>query len=297
MTTIKQNSLKAWILAARPKTLAGAAVPVLLGASLAYADGHFQWIPTLVCFAFAFLMQIVANFINDLFDFLKGSDRSDRLGPKRACAQGWITTSAMKKGIVLTTLLACIIGCTLLYYAGWQLIPIGFICVLAAYLYTGGSYPLAYHGWGDLLVFVFFGLIPVGYTYYIQAHTWTWQVLQAAAACGLVIDTLLVVNNYRDRDTDATSGKHTVIVLFGERFGRYLYWGLGAIASLSCLSYSCEGNYLAAWLPQLYLIPHTFTWRKMVQIHYGKALNTILGETSRNILLFGLLLAIGLAFG
>ncbi len=297
MTTVKQNSIKAWLLAARPKTLAGAAVPVLLGTALAYADGHFQWIPTLVCFAFAFLMQIVANFINDLYDFLKGADRSDRLGPERACAQGWITTSALKKGILLTVILACAIGCILLYYAGWQLIPVGLCCVVFAFLYTGGPYPLAYHGWGDLLVLVFFGLVPVGYTYYIQAHVWTWQTLLAAMVCGLVIDTLLVVNNYRDRDTDAASGKRTIIVRFGEPFGRYLYWGLGAGASLLCLSYAVESNYLATLLPQLYLIPHTLTWRKMVRIHQGKALNTILGETSRNILFLGILLATGLAFG
>lgn len=120
MTYVKTNSIKAWLLAARPKTLTGAAIPVMLGCALAFIYGHFQLIPALLCFLFAFLMQIDANFINDLFDFLKGSDREDRLGPERACAQGWISPQAMKAGIVCTTLLAGITGLCLLYYGGWK---------------------------------------------------------------------------------------------------------------------------------------------------------------------------------
>ena len=161
MEEIKQNSLRAWILAARPKTLAGAATPVLVGTALAYADGQFHWLPALVCFLFAGLMQIAANFINDLFDFLKGTDREDRLGPERACAQGWISPGAMKRGILFTVAIACLIGCILLFYAGWQLILVGILCVMFAFFYTTGPYPLSYNGWGDALVIVFFGFVPV----------------------------------------------------------------------------------------------------------------------------------------
>ena len=118
MEIVQVNSIKAWLLAARPKTLAGAATPVLLGCALAYADSCFQMTPALLCFAFAFLMQIDANFINDYFDYLKGSDREDRLGPERACAQGWITLNAMRKGIALTTATACLAGLCLLAYGG-----------------------------------------------------------------------------------------------------------------------------------------------------------------------------------
>ena len=117
MKEIKRNSLQAWILAARPKTLTGAVTPVLIGTALAAMDGHFEWLPALICCVFASLMQIAANFINDLFDFLKGTDREDRLGPERACAQGWISLQAMKTGIIVTVTLACLIGCTLLFYA------------------------------------------------------------------------------------------------------------------------------------------------------------------------------------
>ena len=212
METVKTNSIKAWLLAARPKTLAGAAVPVMLGCALAAADGWFQIVPAMLCFLFAFLMQIDANFINDFFDYLKGSDREDRLGPERACAQGWITLEAMKRGIALTTMLACVVGALLLFYSGAEMIPVGLLCILFAFLYTAGPYPLAYHGWGDVLVIIFFGFVPVGCTYYVMCHDWTWNVTIASVVCGMIIDTLLMVNNYRDREQDALSGKKTLVV-------------------------------------------------------------------------------------
>ena len=272
MEEVKRNSLQAWILAARPKTLTGAITPVMIGTALAAMDGRFHWLPALICCLFASLMQIAANFINDLFDFLKGTDREDRLGPERACAQGWISPQAMKTGIIITVALACLIGCTLLFFAGWELIIVGVLCVLFAFLYTTGPYPLSY----------------------VQALTWTPDVTIASLICGLLIDTLLVVNNYRDREADARSGKRTVIVRFGEKFGRYFYLMLGITASLLCLCFLREGHFYAAFLPQLYLIPHFLTWKRMVKIYSGKKLNSILGETSRNMLLMGILIAIGM---
>lgn len=291
MNDVEINSLKAWLLAARPKTLAGAAVPVMVGCALAVTDGKFMWIPAFICFLFAFLMQIAANFINDLYDFLKGTDREDRLGPERACSQGWITPAAMKKGIIVTVILACAIGSLLLFYAGWELIIVGALCVLFAFLYT--TY-LSYNGWGDILVLIFFGFVPVGCTYYIQAHTWTTATTVASIICGVAIDTLLVVNNYRDRDADAKSGKQTIIVRFGEPFGRYLYLFLGFFAAWLCFYFVFGSRLYAAILPQIYLIPHIRTWQKMIKIRSGKGLNSVLGETSRNILLMGILLSLGL---
>ena len=294
MEEVKRNSLQAWILAARPKTLAGAITPVMIGCALAFADGKFNWIPASICCLFAGLMQVAANFINDLFDFLKGTDREDRLGPERACAQGWISAAAMKQGIFITVGLACLIGFTLLFYAGWELILIGALCVLFAFLYTTGPYPLSYKGWGDVLVIVFFGFVPVGGTYYVQALNWTPNVTVASLVCGLIVDTLLVVNNYRDRDADRKSGKKTVVVRFGESFGRYFYLLLGITAAWLCFWFLFNGHLYATLLPQLYLFFHIRTWKKMVQIHSGKKLNSILGETSRNMLLMGILLSIGL---
>lgn len=294
MENVQTNSIKAWVLAARPKTLAAAATPVLIGCSLAIADGAFQWIPAVLCFLFAFSMQIDANFINDYYDFLKGSDREDRLGPERACAQGWITLPAMKKGMIFTTLLSCFWGVLLLRYCGWEMIPVGLLCVLFAFLYTAGPYPLAYHGWGDVLVIVFFGFVPVGCTYYTMAHDWTWNVTMGCAACGLVSDLLLMLNNYRDREQDKISGKQTLIVRFGEKAGRYAYLWLGIIAAGLCTYYAFNGHFWAALLPLLFLIPHITTWNEMVKIFQGKELNIVLGKTARNIVVFGLLLSLGL---
>ncbi|MCD8262703.1 MAG: 1,4-dihydroxy-2-naphthoate polyprenyltransferase [Bacteroides sp.] len=294
MVEVKKNSLQAWLLAARPKTLAGALMSVCIGTALAAAEGKFNPPPTLICALFAILMQIAANFINDLFDFLKGSDREDRLGPERACAQGWISPSAMKKGIVVTISTACLAGLTLLFYGSWWLIGIGIFCVLFAFLYTTGPYPLSYYGWGDTLVLLFFGFVPVCGTYYVQALQGTPLLIPASLVCGLAVDTLLVVNNYRDRDADRISGKRTVVVRFGEPFGRYLYLLLGIVAAWLCFSFIPAGHLYAAVLPQFYLIPHIRTWQKMIQIREGKALNGILGETSRNMLLLGILLCVGL---
>lgn len=291
---VKTNSMKAWILAARPKTLSGAAIPVMIGCALAYIYGEFQVIPAILCFLFAFLMQIDANFINDLYDFLKGTDREDRLGPERACAQGWISPKAMRTGIGITTILAGITGLSLLYFSGWEMIPVGIACIIFAFLYTAGPYPLAYHGWGDILVIVFFGFVPVGCTFYVMAHDWNTSVTISSLACGLIIDTLLMINNFRDREQDAKSGKKTIVVRLGAKAGLVLYFLLGLVACWLCFYFIMVGKIYAVLLPQFYLVMHILTTFKMAKINRGKALNMILGETSRNMLLFGILLTIGL---
>ena len=293
MENIQPNSFKAWMLAARPKTLTGAAIPVMTGCSLAAMYGHFKIVPAVLCFLFAFLMQIDANFVNDLYDFLKGSDREDRLGPERACSQGWISQKNMMYGIIITTILAGISGLSLLFFCGWGIIPVGIACIVFAFLYTAGPYPLAYHGFGDILVLLFFGFIPVGCTYYIMAHDWNLSVIMASLACGLVIDTLLMINNFRDREQDALSGKKTIVVRLGSRAGLMLYFLLG-MAACWCCFYIGQGKLWSGVLPQIYLFPHILTTIKMARIHKGRELNIILGETSRNMLLFGVLLCAGL---
>lgn len=291
---VRCNSFKAWFLATRPKTLTAAMVPVALACAMAYAYGSFRWFPALTSAVFAGLMQIASNLINDLYDFLKGADREDRLGPKRATAQGWITPRAMRMGIVLVVLLACATGCLLVSQAGWWLVAVGAACVLFAFLYT---LVLSYWGFGDLLVLVFFGLVPVVATFYLQTSFVCLPVVISAVACGLVIDTLLVLNNYRDREADAISGKHTVVVLFGEMFGKWLYLLLGFVACALASSLFVFGRYAAAFMPLLYLLPHLQTWRMMVRINKGRELNSVLGQTSRNIAFFGILFAIGWLLG
>ena len=302
MKEIKSNSLHAWLLAARPKTLTAAVIPVLLGSALAFSDGQFKTTPALLCALFACGMQIAANFINDLFDYLNGSDREDRLGPKRACAEGWITPGAMKQGIGVMLLLSCLAGLGLLFtvwgqlpHGGWELVVLGIVCILFAFLYTT---ILSYRGWGDLLVLVFFGFVPVAGTYYVQAYTLNMDVVVLSLVSGLAIDTLLMVNNYRDREQDAISGKRTLVVRFGEAFGRNMYLGLGIAAVLLCLWFVYTGRLTPLefiWAPCVYFYLHALTWRRMVSIRSGEKLNRILGETSRNMLFLGLLLAVALS--
>ena len=297
-TNIKTDSLKAWLLAARPKTLTGAAVPVMIGLALAYVDarqyveGTFSWAAAGLCLLFAFIMQIDANFINDFFDFVNGADDKDtRLGPQRACAQGWVKLDSMKKAIALTTCLACATGLPLVFYGGLEMVIVGMVCVVFCFLYTTH---LSYLGLGDVLVLVFFGIVPVCITYYIQLHTFTWQVFIASVACGLVIDALLLVNNFRDRDNDRSVGKITLVVRVGERASLWMYLGTGVVACLLGGIFWMNGHVLAFVLPLLFLVLHLFTYLKIKRIHQGRMLNTCLGETARNIFVYGLTVAIGL---
>lgn len=278
-------------MAARPKTLPAALIPVVTATALAASEGSFRLGAALLCVAFSLMMQVAANFINDLYDYLKGTDREDRLGPERACAQGWISPRAMRVGIVVTVVLACAVGLCLLAYGGWWLVWIGVACVVFAFLYTT---LLSYCGLGDLLVWAFFGVVPVCGTYYVQAGHLTPAVGWVCAACALSVDTLLVVNNYRDRDTDRVAGKRTLIVVLGERFGSLFYLLQGVSAYACCAALAVYGHRWAAVLPLLYLVAHVRAWREMVRIHQGRALNRLIGGTSRNMLLLAALLSVAL---
>lgn len=289
---IKKNSFRAWVLAARPKTLTGASVPVMIGLALAFSclgSAGFKTVPAMLCFLFAFIMQIDANFVNDYFDFVSGKDDDERLGPPRACAMGWIDVSKMKTGILLTTILACLIGLPLVLFGGWEMVIIGALCVVFCFLYTTF---LASHGLGDLLVLVFFGIVPVCCTYYLQTGTCSWLVFFASIACGLVIDTLLVVNNYRDIDNDRRAGKSTLIVKIGARGGRMLYLMLGIVAYL--MGMVLIDNTQGFVLTSIYVILHVNTYKRMVKIDKGRELNLVLADTARNMFVYGLTMAVGL---
>lgn len=304
-TNVRVNSLKAWILAARPKTLTGAAVPVMIG--IACAVAMYGWcgirvVPAVLCMLFALIMQVDANFINDYFDFMKGTDDEQRLGPKRACAQGWITASAMRSGLFLTTLLACIVGLPLVYYGGWEMIMVGLACVVFCFLYT---ISFSYIGLGDLLVLVFFGIVPVCMTYWLTAPPTAltsipFAVVLMSIACGLIIDTLLVVNNYRDIENDRRTGKLTLIVRIGERGGLVLYLMLGLVGTILAI----VGVVLLDWhdgqwtqsLLIIYTPFHTWAFNEMRYIRKGAELNRVLGMTARNMFIFGLLASAALVF-
>ena len=304
-TNVRVNSLKAWILAARPKTLTGAAVPVMIG--IACAVAMYGWcgirvVPAVLCMLFALIMQVDANFVNDYFDFMKGTDDEQRLGPKRACAQGWITASAMRSGLFVTTLLACIVGLPLVYYGGWEMIMVGLACIVFCFLYT---ISFSYIGLGDLLVLVFFGIVPVCMTYWLTAPPTAltsipFAVVLMSIACGLIIDTLLVVNNYRDIDNDRRAGKLTLIVRIGERGGLFLYLMLGLVGTILAI----VGVVLLDWhdgqwtqsLLIIYTPFHTWAFNEMRSIRKGAELNRVLGMTARNMFIFGLLASAALVF-
>lgn len=292
--TISLNSPKAWFLAARPKTLAGAAVPVMIGLVLACSEtgaASLRVLPAVLCFLFAFVMQIDANFVNDYYDFKRGNDDATRLGPRRACAQGWVSPRAMVRAIVLTTAFACAVGLPLVCYGGWAMVLVGVLCVLFCFLYTTC---LSYLGLGDVLVLLFFGLVPVSLTCYLQTLTITPRTVAAALACGFAIDTLLLVNNYRDIDNDRRAGKRTLVVMLGARGGRLLYLLSGVMAIVLGCAALLDSHPSAFVLPLFYLVLHCRTYRHMVRINKGKALNLILGETARNIFVYGLLMSAAL---
>lgn len=298
-SNVKVNSVKAWLLAARPKTLTGAAVPVMIGAASAVALHGWSGVrvvPAVLCMLFALVMQIDANFVNDYFDFMKGTDDERRLGPKRACAQGWITAPAMRAGLLVTTLLACAVGLTLVAYGGWEMIMVGLACVVFCFLYT---ISFSYLGLGDVLVLVFFGLVPVTMTYWLAAPPSPLTdiplaVVVLSVACGLVIDTLLVVNNYRDIDNDRRTGKRTLIVRIGARGGLLLYLLLGIAAVVLAMVATYLLGSVFQWIYVAYLPFHVAAFEAMRRIGKGAELNRVLGMTARNMFLYGVFVSVAL---
>ena len=291
--TVKQNSVRAWLLASRPKTLTAAAVPVMRGSAATWHETQgvgMEYVAMTLCFLFAFVMQIDANFVNDYYDCVRGRDNEQRLGPQRACQQGWVTLRAMRIAIALTSVLACIVGLPLVLYGGWQLIWVGIACLVFCFLYTT---LLAGKGLGDLLVLLFFGLVPCYFTYYVTMpavlHTFTnTNVWLLSLATGCVVDTLLLVNNYRDIDNDRSVGKLTLVVLLGKKTTEWLYFLIIPVAITLVFA-----GLSSSWWQILYsialLVPHLQTWNTMRKISAGTALNRVLGMTARNIFLFGIL--------
>ena len=295
---VKTNSVKAWLLATRPKTLSAAAVPVMIGTAFAWRNTseQFNWIPAILCLLFAWIMQIDSNLVNDYFDFKKGNDDETRLGPKRACSEGWITSDAMVWGILITTLLGCMTGIPLILYGGLEMVMVGIACVVFCFLYTT---LFSYHGLGDILVLLFFGIIPVCCTYYVcmplHQQIPTGEVIASSIACGLAIDALLIVNNYRDIDNDRSNGKITLAVRLGESKTRRLYESIGYIAAGIMIIlvffdlYQTDKLIPTYAIYLIYIILHRQSYQEMKRINKGAKLNQVLGLTARNILVFALL--------
>lgn len=294
-STTQPSPLVAWIMASRPKTMAAAIIPVLVGSALALSDGYFAWLPALAALFGASLIQIGTNFANDYFDAEKGADNEDRLGPTRVVQAGLISAEKVKAATALTFGLAALIGVYLVSVAGWPIVVIGVASILSGIAYTGGPYPLGYNGLGDLFVFIFFGLIAVSATYYVQALEWSTLSLLAAIPVGFLSTAILVVNNYRDIDTDRVVGKNTLAVRFGRRAARAQYailiFGSYIIPPLHMIISGA-----GAWvlLPLLTLPLALIRVRAMGQ-KTGRELNPLLAQTAQLLIFFGILYAVGIA--
>ena len=289
------DSATAWLLATRPKTLPAAVAPVIVGCAMAYVDRDFTLVPAVACLAVALLLQIGVNLANDYFDFTKGIDSADRLGPVRVTQSGLIAPGRVKAAMMTAFALSLLPGLYLVAIGGWPVVVIGFASVIAALGYSGGPYPLASHGLGDLFVFVFFGLVAVCGTYYVQVLRLSPMVLLMGSTVGLMITAILVVNNLRDIETDQRAGKRTLAVMIGRRKtqSEYAFLLAGAYAVPVFL---WLGRLASAWLLlPLATLPLALLHIRLIrQPSDGPALNDLLAKTARLAFFFSLLLAIGL---
>jgi 1,4-dihydroxy-2-naphthoate octaprenyltransferase len=290
-------TLKAWLMAARPKTLTAALVPVAVGTSLAFAAGVGRWLPALAALVGAVFIQVGTNLTNDYYDFKKGADTAERLGPVRVTQSGLIAP-----GTVLAAALGCfglafLTGTYLVWVGGWPIVAIGLASLLAGYAYTGGPYPLAYHGLGDIFVLGFFGFVAVTGTYYVQAGEVSPAAWWASVPVGAIGTGLLVVNNLRDASTDVKANKRTLVVRWGTGAGKAEYVLLLVAAYLTPLflwGLGLKGPWV---LLPLVSAPLAVPPLKLVLGAQGAALNPALGGTARLQAVFGLLFAVGLYLG
>ena len=284
----------AWVLATRSRTLPAALVPVLVGSSIAINDGMFKPLAAIVALVCAILIQIGTNFVNDLYDFLHGTDKKDRIGPKRVVTSGLISIPEMKLGIIFVFGLSFVLGMYLVHLAGWEILLLGVISILAGIAYTAGPFPLAYNGLGDIASFLFFGLIGTVGTYYVQANEISPFAFWSSIPVGALITNILVVNNYRDREEDQSNGKNTLAVLLGEKFARlqYVFFMIVSYAILFVVYFTYKNS---AWvfLP-LISLPLSVKLIKMIFTLRGRELNKTLELTAKLSALYGLLFAAGI---
>jgi len=291
-------ALRVWVLAARPKTLTAAVAPVLVGTGLAVHYGVAAGGPALAALLGAVLIQIGTNLANDYYDFLRGGDAADRVGPVRVTQAGLVPPATVRRATILTLSAALVPGLYLVWVGGWPIVLIGVASIACAVLYTGGPFPLAYHGLGDVFVFIFFGLVAVGGTYYVQAGSWPPDALIAGAALGALSTALLVVNNLRDIETDARAGKRTLAVRLGRRGTRAEYaLLLAAAAALPPLAVLIRDWPVTALACLLVAPIARSPLRAVMTAEDPRELIPALGATAKLGVLYGALLALGLALG
>jgi len=290
----KPSVFKIWWLAIRPKTLPAAASGAVMGSALAWRDGSFQLLPTLAALFVALLLQTGSNIANDVYDFERGADTSERHGPLRVTQAGFLTPAQVKRGMWVVFGLAALLGLYLANLRGWVVILIGLAAIVSAIAYTGGPFPLGYYGLGDLFVFIFFGLAAVAGTYYVQTGFVSSAAWLMAIPIGLIITAILVVNNLRDLENDRMAGKHTLAVVMGARGARLEYLLCLSIAYLILpvliLAGVVPGLSLLAW----FSLPLAIISARTVLTQQGRPLNAALAGTGQIALLYSLLFWLGL---
>jgi 1,4-dihydroxy-2-naphthoate polyprenyltransferase len=280
--------------AARPQTLPAGLVPVLVGTAVAHTIDRANLVVAAVSVASSLFIQIGTNYANDVFDAEKGADGPDRVGPLRAVAAGLVSAAAMRRAMWASFAIAAVLGLFLVWTAGWPVIAIGVLSIAAGIAYTGGPYPLGYHGLGDVFVMLFFGFVAVVGTAFVEAGTLVPLAWLAAVPVGALSTAILVVNNVRDRATDARAGKRTLAVRLGRRAGELEHAGLIAISYASAIA-------TAAWLGSawpllpLLTLPLAASVVRALRENEGARLNRTLGATARLLLAFGALYALGIA--
>jgi 1,4-dihydroxy-2-naphthoate octaprenyltransferase len=294
MISASPSKFRVWFMASRPRTLTAAVAPVVVGAALAIHGGVFQPLPALVALLSAILIQVGANFANDLYDFKKGADTSARLGPMRVTSAGLLTPREVTMGMVVVFGLAALGGLYLIYVGGWPILIIGVASILSAIAYTAGPFPLGYNGLGDLFVFIFFGLIAVTGTYYVQALRVTLAVWVAAVPVGAIATAIIVVNNVRDADTDRAAGKRTLAVLLGRGAARAEYVTLMIVAYLTPFVLWLSFGFEVWVLLPLVSLPLAVRWTRVLFTLTGPKLNAALGGTAQLLAAYGALLAVGI---
>jgi len=290
-------NLQVWWSAARPRTLPAAIAPVVVGSALAWRDGVFDAAAAGLCLGFALLVQIGTNFANDYYDFVKGADTAARVGPRRAVAAGLIAPATMKAAMWGVFAAAFVCGCGLLWWGGPWLLVIGVASIVCGIAYTGGPFPLAYHGLGDVFVFLFFGLVAVGATYFVQAGVWTGEALLAGGAVGALAANILVVNNYRDVETDAAAGKRTLVVKWGRRAARWQHAISVAVALAVPVVFAVREANGWRMLPWLVLPMAWGQMRRLREAREAGELIALLGDTGKLLAAYAGLLGVGVVLG
>lgn len=281
------KTYRAWLEAMRLRTLPVSIAGVITGGAVAIAYGCFHIIPFLICLIFAIMSQIVSNFANEYFDYKNGLDKKGREGFRRGVTEGDISPKTMCKTLVFLIIATCLIGCILIKFGGLILIPFGILIAIGAVAYSAGPYPLSHHGLGDIAVFIFYGIIPVFFTAYVQIpdiHIWPLAII-LGSAIGLMGINVLIVNNYRDYYDDKSVGKNTTVVIFGRNIASTLYFSNGILA-ICLYTLAIVSTASPLWLVFLiyYANRHYILWKKLT-ILQGRELNPLLGQTAKLMLI------------